>query len=95
MGEGVLRRDKTRRDTTRQDATLRDATTTTRRWQAVGDDDGVTQQRDTMREREATHKGTRRDPATTTNTTTNRGAMGDDVDATINYDAKQETATTR
>jgi hypothetical protein len=40
-------------------------------------------------------EGTRRDPATTTNTTTNRGAMGNDDYATINYDAKRETATTR
>ena len=45
--------------------------------------------------REATREGTRHDPATTTNTTTNRGAMGDDDDATINYNAKQETGTTR
>ena len=40
-------------------------------------------------------KGTQCDPVTMTNTTTNRGAMGDDDDATINYDAKRETATTR
>jgi hypothetical protein len=45
--------------------------------------------------REATREGTRRDLATTTNTATNHGAMGDDDDATINYDAKRETATTR
>jgi hypothetical protein len=38
--------DKTRHDETRRDATRRDATTMTRRWRAVGDDDGVTQQRD-------------------------------------------------
>ncbi len=44
---------------------------------------------------EATRKGTRHDPATMMNTTTNRGAMGDDDDATINYDAKRETTTTR
>ncbi len=44
---------------------------------------------------EAMHEGTRRDPGTTMNTTTNREAMGDDDDATINYNAKRETATTR
>jgi len=67
---------------------------------AVGDDD-ATQQRDentrhaTRETREATREGTRRNATTTTNTTTNHGAMGDDDDATINDNAKQETATTR
>jgi hypothetical protein len=45
--------------------------------------------------REAMHEGTRRNAMTTTNTITNRGAMSDDDDTTINDNAMRETATTR
>ena len=61
----------------------------------VGNDDAM-QQRDATREtQEAMRKGTQRNAMTTTNTTTNRGAMGDDDNMTINDNAMQETATTR
>ena len=60
----------------------------------VGNDDA----RDATREMpEAMCEGTqtRRNVMTTTNTTTNRGAMGDDDNTTIYDNAMQETAPTR